>query len=296
MEKILITGVNGMLGHELVKQLLQKNFYVIGTSKGQCRIECNDSRFKYYSVDINAELALHDVMETERADVIIHTAAMTQVDECELNQDDCFKTNVNGTIAALVAAEMFHSFFIYISTDFVFDGEKEMYKEEDELSPLNWYGKCKEQAETIVSSGGASYAIVRTCLVYSKKTAGGRDNIITWVNNKLSAGEKIKVVDDQLRTPTYVGDLAKGIIHIVERKAEGIYHLSGEDVLTPYEMAIVVAQYKNLDTSLIERVTADTFTQPAKRPAKTGFVIDKARKELNYEPLSFMEGLKKALG
>ena len=139
-------------------------------------------------------------------------------------------------------------------------------------------------------------AIVRTCLVYGGKTEGGRDNIITWVKEKLTAGEKIKVVDDQWRTPTYIGDLAKGIMCITEKKAPGIFHISGKDLLTPYQMAIETARYLKLDETLIEKVNADTFTQSAKRPAKTGFVIDKAIRELNYEPLSFIDGIKKTLG
>lgn len=285
-----------MLGRELVNLLLEKNFYVIGTSRGESRIECDDKRFKYYNVDISTEPELHDVMQIEKADVIIHTAAMTQVDECELNQDDCFKINVNGTVAALAAAEMFNAFFIHISTDFVFDGEKGMYKEEDECKPVNWYGHCKLQAESIVGDSEILWAVVRTCLVYGKKPAGGRDNILTWVDGKLSKQEKIKVVDDQVRTPTYAGDLANGIVSIIAKKAKGIYHLSGKDVLTPYQMAKAVARFKEYNEELIEKVTADTFSQPAKRPAKTGFIIDKAIRELNYEPLSFDEGLKKVLG
>jgi dTDP-4-dehydrorhamnose reductase len=296
MEKVLITGVNGMLGQELVKQLLERNFMVIGTSKNACRINIEDKKFKYYEVDITDSFQLHTVMETEKASVIIHTAAMTQVDECELKNKECFNANVQGTIVALVAAEMFDALFIHISTDFVFDGEKGMYKEEDGCSPVNWYGQCKLHAENIVMDAAIQWAIVRTCLVYGKKTTGGRENIITWVDNKLAAGEKIKVVDDQVRTPTYAGDLANGIISILEKKATGIYHLSGKDILTPFQMAQAVARYKNHDASLIERVTADTFAQAAKRPAKTGFVIDKAINELAYNPISFNEGLIKVLG
>ena len=96
-----------------------------------------------------------------------------------------------------------------------------------------------------------------------------------------------------MRTPTYVGDLADGIIVVIEKKAKGVYHLSGEDILTPWQMAVKAAEYLGLDSSLINKVTAANFSQPAKRPPKTGFVIDKAKKELGYQPLSFEEGLKK---
>jgi dTDP-4-dehydrorhamnose reductase len=136
------------------------------------------------------------------------------------------------------------------------------------------------------------WAIVRTVLLYGKP-ATGRTNILTIVKEKLEKGEEYKVVDDQVRTPTYIEDLAAGIIVIIEKKAAGIYHLSGTDVLTPYQMACKAARYLGLDESLIKRVTAVDFSQPAMRPLKTGFVIDKARAKLGFEPISFEEGLRR---
>jgi dTDP-4-dehydrorhamnose reductase len=119
--------------------------------------------------------------------------------------------------------------------------------------------------------------------------------MVSWVQNNLSQGKPIKVVSDQWRTPTYVEDLAKGILLAIENKAKGIYHISGEELLTPYDMAMATAAYLALDSNLIEKVNASIFVQAAKRPAKTGFIIDKAKKELGFRPLSFKEGLKKML-
>jgi dTDP-4-dehydrorhamnose reductase len=133
---------------------------------------------------------------------------------------------------------------------------------------------------------------VRTVLVYGKPQAG-RTNILTIVKDRLEKGEGYKVVDDQVRTPTYVEDLVNGIISIIERRAKGLYHISGEDVLTPYQMAIKAAEYLGLDKTLIQRVTAADFSQPAKRPPITGLSIDKAKKYLGYQPISFQEGLRK---
>lgn len=295
MDKVLITGSNGLLGQELVKQFLAKGYFVIGVSKGPLRFAVDSSFFKYYSVDITNDFELPDILSNEQPGVLIHTAAMTQVDECELKEKECFEINQHGTVHVLAGAEMYCSFIIHISTDFVFDGKKGMYREEDECAPVNWYGHCKLQAELVIRNAKIPWAIVRTCLVYGKKATGGRDNIITWVKSKLEAGEKIKVVDDQFRTPTYIDDLAKGIVSIAEKKAQGIFHISGKELLTPYQMAVETARYLGLDESLIEKVNADTFFQQAKRPLKTGFVIDKAIKELNYAPLSFIEGMKKVL-
>ena len=113
------------------------------------------------------------------------------------------------------------------------------------------------------------------------------------MKDNLEHRKNIKVVDDQIRTPTYVEDLSKGILLIIKNKAEGIYHISGKEILTPYQMALQVADYFSLDKSLMEKVNAATFSQPAQRPLKTGFVITKAEKELGFNPVSFMEGIRK---
>ncbi len=292
--KVLVTGANGLLGQHLVKLLLEKNHCVIATGKGPSRLLFAESAlYQYHDIDITNKTALFEFAAGEKPDTFIHTAAMTQVDACELNREGCFAVNVSGTKHVMHVAEMHSRFFIHVSTDFVFNGEKGNYKEEDEMSPVNYYGATKLQAERLVYDCKIPWAIVRTCLVYGLSPDGTRSNIISWVKGKLEKKEKIKVVDDQIRTPTYVEDLAKGIILVMEKKAEGIFHISGKDILTPYAMALQTADFFSLDKNLIEKVTAETFSQTAKRPQKTGFIIDKARKELGYEPMSFQEGLKK---
>ncbi|MBL7720398.1 MAG: sugar nucleotide-binding protein, partial [Chitinophagaceae bacterium] len=193
----------------------------------------------------------------------------------------------------LAAAATVQSFFIFISTDFIFDGREGMYKEEDTGNPVNYYGLTKLRAEALVKEYSFDWSIVRTVLVYGKPLTG-RGNILTVVKEKLEKGEEYSVFNDQVRTPTFVEDLAAGIVAIIEKRATGIFHLSGKDILTPYQMACKVASYLGLSEGLIRKVTAATFTQPALRPAKTGFIIDKAKKLLGYDPVSFEEGLKRA--
>jgi dTDP-4-dehydrorhamnose reductase len=171
---------------------------------------------------------------------------------------------------------------------------KGMYEENDERSPVNFYGKTKVEAEDAVMEYEYEWAIARTVLVYGKPLDGG-SNIVTVVKDKLQKGEEYRLVTDQVRTPTFVGDLAKGIAEILERRAAGIYHLSGKDVLTPYDIGEKIADQLKLDRSLLQPVNATTFSQPAKRPPKTGFNIDKARWKLGFEPLSFEEGLRLSL-
>jgi len=291
--KILITGANGFLGYYLVEQLLNKNYEVIATGRGQSRLPFSKHKnFHYEEMDFTDPFSIHDVFEKIKPEVVVHAGAMSKPDECELDQMKAYLVNVEGTVQLLINAEDIKSFFIFLSTDFVFDGERGMYKENDTPSPVNYYGRTKLEAEEAVKEYEFDWAIVRTVLVYGINHSG-HNNILKIVKEKLEKGEEYNIVDDQVRTPTYVEDLATGIVTIIEKKATGVFHLSGKDMLTPYQMAIKTAEHLNLDSSVLKKVTAASFSQPARRPLKTGFVIDKARKELGYEPLSFEEGLKK---
>jgi len=291
--KILITGANGFLGYYLVEQLLNKNYEVIATGRGQSRLPFSKHKnFHYEEMDFTDPFSIHDVFEKIKPEVVVHAGAMSKPDECELDQMKAYLVNVEGTVQLLINAEDIKSFFIFLSTDFVFDGERGMYNENDIPNPVNYYGRTKLEAEEAVKEYEFDWAIVRTVLVYGINHSG-HNNILKIVKEKLEKGEEYNIVDDQVRTPTYVEDLATGIVTIIEKKATGVFHLSGKDMLTPYQMAIKTAEILNLDSSVLKKVTAESFSQPARRPLKTGFVIDKARKELGYEPLSFEEGLKK---
>lgn len=294
--KVLITGANGFLGHYLVSLLLQKGYEVIATGKGNNRLPFgNSEKFVYTEMDFTNPFVVNDIFDTHKPEIVVHAGAVSKPDECELNRKEALRINTEGTVTMLSNAAKHKCFFIFISTDFVFDGEAGMYTEVDSPNPVNFYGKTKLEAEEAVKRYDFDWAIVRTVLVYGKAMAG-RSNILTIVKEKLEKGEAYSVVDDQVRTPTYVEDLAAGIIAIMEKRACGIYHLSGINILTPYEMACKTADFLGLDKSLINRVTAESFSQPAKRPARTGFIIDKAIRELAYSPVSFLEGLKRTFG
>jgi dTDP-4-dehydrorhamnose reductase len=289
---VLITGANGFLGYYLAEQLLQKGFSVIATGKGACRLPFKDEKFRYVPMDFTDPFCVHDVYAGTKPDVVVHCGAMSKPDDCELQQAKAYLTNMESTVMLLTNAEEQKCFFIFVSTDFVFDGEKGDYTEENFPNPVNYYGRTKLEAEEAVKEYPFGWCIVRTALVYGKPQTG-RDNILTTVKNKLEKGEEYRVFDDQVRTPTYVEDLAVAIVSIIEKKATGIYHISGKDVLTPYKMALMTAEYLGLDTSLLKKVTAADMSQPAKRPHKTNFIIEKAKKELGFEPISFEEGLRK---
>ena len=295
--KILVTGANGLLGQTVVKLLLEKQYEVIATGRGEERVDVNSSSgYIYKDLDITDGPAIEQLIMEQRPAIIVHAAAMTQVDQCELHKQDCYNINVTATRFIIDAAKAIGARLIFVSTDFVFDGNNGPYTENDEPAPVNYYGSTKLVAEKAVMESGLDYAIARTILVYGSVPATGRTNIVGFVRQNLEANKPIKMVTDQVRTPTFVDDLARGIILIIEKNGKGIYHLSGEQEMTPYDIAIETAKFFGLSEDLISKASSNDIKQPAVRPAKTGFNISKAKKELGYQPKSFREGLDDLFG
>src|SRR5436190_1181824 len=291
--KILVTGANGFAGYYFAKKLLEQNHTVITTGKGACRLPfSNQPNFVYEEMDFTNPYSIDSVFNKYKPDVVIHSGAISKPDECEKDQVLAYMVNVEGTVHLMMNAAEYKSFFIFISTDLVFSGVKGIYNEDDERQPVNYYGSTKMEAEDAVMDYEYDWSIVRTVLVYGKPQAG-RDNILTVVKNKLEKGEGYNIFNDQVRTPTYVEDLAAAVAKIIDNKATGIYHISGEEVLTPYQMAMEAASFLNLDKSLLKKVIAADMPQLAIRPLTTGFNIDKAKRDLEYKPTPFSEGLRK---
>jgi dTDP-4-dehydrorhamnose reductase len=291
MQTVLITGANGFIGYYLVQQLLQKQYRVIATGKGENRLPYKEENFHYQTWDFTSKEAVATGLAAARPNVVVHCGAISKPDECEQNKEAAFQSNVTGTINLLEAAARNKAHFVFLSTDFVFSGDTGFYKEEDERAPVSYYGETKVLAEDEVMNYPFRWSIVRTVLVYGK-TFSGRENIVTNTAKALREGAPLKMFDDQVRTPTYVEDLAAGIVALIEKSATGIYHLSGEDVRTPYDIAVETAKHLGYDPSLITAVKAHEFHQLARRPAKTGFDVSKAKRELGYRPVSFAEGLR----
>lgn len=293
--KILVTGTNGFVGSYIVAQLLADGHEVFASSRtGDLSSFNTDKNYRFIQVDFTDPFALHDAFEFVQPDVVIHSGAMSRPDDCERRQSDAFDTNVFGTVQLLLNAEAYKSFFIFLSTDFIFDGTKGMYKEEEAPSPLSYYGKTKMDAEEAVTEYQHGWAIVRTSFVYGRPMYG-RGNFITMIAETIKTGVPFNVVSDQSRTPTYVGDLAKGIAAIVQQRAAGVYHIAGKNRLTPFEMAQAVAAYLNVQQHQCTPVTRETFQELAQRPLKGGLDISKAVNTLHYQPTSFADGLRLTL-
>ncbi|CAG5078126.1 dTDP-4-dehydrorhamnose reductase [Parvicella tangerina] len=291
MKKVLITGSNGLLGQKLVKLLANKeDVRLLATSSGDNRV--TSKSFDYQRLDITDNKAVQDTLNEFKPDVVINTAAMTNVDACENDRDTCWKVNVDAVGYLLDACETVGAKLIHLSTDFVFDGEEGPYKEEDQPNPLSFYGESKLASEQLLlSSTYKNWAIARTIIVYGIGENMSRSNIVLWAMNALKEGKPLSIVDDQFRSPTWADDLAMGCWLIAEKDARGIFHLSGKDIMSILQLVKRVADFYNLDASKISPVKSETLNQVAKRPPVTGFVLEKAIKELGYAPLSFEEGL-----
>lgn len=290
--RLLITGSNGLLGQKLIELLGEKpGFTVLATGRGECRIAALPQNTCYQTCDITSKTSIEAVFRDFAPEVVIHSAAMTNVDACELNPEDCRLQNVEATRNVVHACELISAHLIHLSTDFIFDGDDGPYDEAAIPNPISIYGQSKLDAENLVQKSGCPWSIVRTVLVYGIAKGLSRSNIILWVKESLEKGKEIQVVDDQFRTPTLAEDLAMGCLLIAEKKAEGIFNISGKDFLTPYEMAMQTADFFRLDKHLIKRANSSTFSQPAKRPPKTGFILAKAETILGYKPRSFREGI-----
>ena len=291
MRKVLVTGSNGLLGQKLVYKLKKRaDIELFATARGDNRL-IEQNGYTFLSMDITDQQNVDAVIDQVKPDQIIHAAGMTQVDDCELDQQACDLANVDAVRFIVEAAERNNSYLINISTDFIFNGKEGPYTEDAKPEPLSYYGLSKLKGEEIVQNSNLKWAILRTVLVYGIVDNMSRSNIVLWAKGALEKGNPINVVDDQFRSPTLAEDLADGCILALDKWATGIYNISGKDQYSIIDLVRTVADYYGLDKSLINPVSSKTLNQAAKRPPVTGFVLDKAKRELGYNPHSFTEGI-----
>lgn len=288
--KILVTGANGLLGQKLVTLLqLDKRIQLVATARGESVQKIQHGEF--LKLDVTDRDQVENILTKTKPRVVIHTAAMTQVDQCETDRELCIVNNVTAVAYLVEACEKLNIHLVHVSTDFIFDGSHGPLDENAEPRPVNFYGESKLAAEKIIQASSISWSILRTVLVYGVTGDMSRSNIVLWVKKSLEEGKKISVVNDQWRTPTLAEDLASGCYLAATKMAKGIFNISGNDFMTPYDIAIRTAEFFKLDKSLITQTDSTKFKQPAVRPLKTGFIIEKAKRELGFESHSFEEGL-----
>lgn len=292
-QTILITGGNGFLGQKLIEKLIEKPHYsIVATSKSENR-NFIQKGYTYIPCNFTDNTALQSLLEEVRPDHIIHTAAMSSVEACENDPTLCEKVNVEAVYQLGQYCAQYDKHLVHLSTDFVFDGKNGPYKEDDVTNPCNAYGESKALSETRLLSTACRAAILRTILVYGINGDAKRSNLVLWAKKQLGNNNQINVVSDQWRMPTFVDDLADACILAIEKEATGIYHISGDEMMSILDVVYRVADFWNLDKSLVNPIRAADIGQENNRPRKTGFVLDQAKTALGYSPTPFIKSLKK---
>jgi dTDP-4-dehydrorhamnose reductase len=273
-----VIGAGGVLGAKLVEQsLLQTHGPVYAFTHGSKPIihAVATSRATWLVLELADSLACADAISRAQPDTVINCAAMTDVDGCELHRDAALLANAAGPANLAGACVQAGARLIHVSTDYVFpgdDAEPGPYLEDAPVRPINYYGWTKRKGELAVqqiAGDRVSWLVVRTALVYGH-IPGGRTNFVKWLLSELRAGRRVKVVNDQINTPTVADDLATVLLHLAQAGSEGVIHVAGPDLLTRYEWARVIASSYGLDEELIDVISTAELNQLAKRPLRSG--------------------------
>ena len=297
MKNIIIIGANGFTGRQILNDLSSKAQYkVTGCSLHPDILPKNGGNYHFITTDIRDEAVVKQLFKDVQPDVVINCSALSVPDYCETHHEEAWLTNVTAVEQLAHLCESYKSRFIHLSTDFVFDGkidEKsgQLYTEKSLPAPVNYYGFTKWKGEEKVAETCSSYAIVRVAIVYGRALPGQHGNIVQLVMNRLKAGQEIRVVSDQWRTPTYVGDVSDGVQRLIAHPTNGIFHICGVECMSIAEIAYQVADYMGLDHSLIHPVTTEEMNETTPRPRFSGMSIDKARTMLGYKPQKLKEVL-----
>jgi dTDP-4-dehydrorhamnose reductase len=281
--RIFITGGSGLAGSKLAEMALARGEQVYsGYAHNQPPY---GKEVKFDLLDPNG---IRDIIERLRPDVIVHSAALTDVDRCEREKDLAYRMNVEGTRAIAEAARKAGSYLVYISTDYVFDGQRGLYREEEETNPVSYYGLSKLLGERFCLDQGC---IARTCVIYGSRPASGKVNFALWLLNALKSGKEARVVTDQFITPTLNSNLAAMVLEAADRHLSGIYHLSGASRVSRYDFACELARAFDLDRRMILPSQMSDIGWLARRPMDSSLDTSKASGTLKNRPLNLYESL-----
>lgn len=286
--KLLITGAGGLFGSKLAQTALKAQHEVYSLDYQHAP--------QYGTpilVDISDETSVRQAFDKTKPDIVVHAAALTDVDKCETDKQLAWKINTEGTQNIANASQNNKAFLIYISTDYVFDGEKGLYTETDPPAPIDYYGTTKLKGEEHIKKTNKEYCIARTSVVYGSTPAAGKTNFALWIITKLKNNEKIKIVTDQWNSPTLNTNLADMTLEIAEKKLTGIYHLSGATRINRYDFSKLIAQTFNLNTELVAPALSQDFNWPAQRPKDSSLNTEKAQLNLDHKPLGITQALEK---
>ncbi len=279
MEKVVITGGSGLLGRALLREASKHDIDALGTYN-------RTSHERGVPMDITDREHVRATIRRLEPEWIIHAAAMTDVDRCEREPDTAWQANALGTKNVVDAGRECGARVLYVSTDYVFDGESGPYSEDDAAHPVNVYGESKLAGERFTLADPDN-VIARVCVLYGPD----KPNFVTWVIESLRAGTPINVVNDQYSTPTYANNCARALLRLCERCLSGIYHVSGREQLSRYDFACAIADVFGLNSTLINVTSTDMLRQQARRPMNSSLRVEKAERALGMRLAGVHEGL-----
>lgn len=287
-ESVLVTGSSGLLGSNLTTQLRKKGYRVVTTYRS-LQEKTDLSEF----VDLTVPYTIEEAIAKTTPDVIIHAAALTNLDYCELHADEAVKANSEATKSIADLGAKLGSFVVYVSTDYVFDGKQGNYAEEDSPNPVNVYGESKLQGERHLQDAGGAHAIVRPSVIYGSKPSSGKENFALWLIGKLMHEEKVSILTDQFVSPTLATSLAEMMVELVERRLHGTFHLSGAERVDRYSFSKRLAAAFGLDDSLLVPARLSAMKWVAKRPADSSLDVSKAAGALSCKPIGLDEAFQR---
>jgi dTDP-4-dehydrorhamnose reductase len=285
MQRLLITGATGLLGRKITE--LAKNDYKVIPLYNTRPLHPDSLK-----LDITNLYEISNLFKTVKPDIVVHTAAETNVDKCETQREHAWKINAEGTRNLALACSKTNTKIVYISTDYVFDGAKGNYNEQDRPNPANYYGVTKLEGENQVIQHCKNHAILRTSVLYGWHP--WKKNFATWVISQLRQGNEVTVVEDHYNTPTLADNLAEIVVEVVQRNLQGLLHASGKERISRYEFAKKMAKIFNLNLDLIKPVKMSQLAAwTAQRPRDSSLDTGKIQKQLKTKPLNINEGLNK---
>ncbi|VVC03153.1 GDP-L-fucose synthase [Candidatus Burarchaeum australiense] len=287
--RLLVIGASGQLGRALVEEAPEWDFEAMGTYESRPAASASPP-LQHFHLDMTDAKEVESVFEKAKPDACVLAAAYTNVDGCETDKAMADRINVEGTRNVAEACKRRNCLFVFISSDYVFDGKKGPYSEEDEPNPINHYGRTKLEGEKI-ALGVKEHLVVRTTIVFDFREA---KNFATRLAERLRAGEQVLVPVDQVGSPTWAPNLAEAICELISEKKRGTYHVVGRDLMNRFEFALTVARFFALDERLLKPVKTADLAQAARRPLKAGMKINKAKKELQTKLLGVKEALDEA--